>query len=38
MSDTHLIMGEKERVADFWSYYESAGRDNAWPVANGCLK
>ena len=23
---THLIMGEKERVADFWSHYASAGR------------
>jgi hypothetical protein len=22
----HMIMGEKERVADFWSYYASAGR------------
>lgn len=25
-STTHMIMGEKERVADFWSYYASAGR------------
>jgi uncharacterized protein len=25
-SSTHLIMGEKERVADFWSHYENAGR------------
>lgn len=24
--DTHLIMGEKERVADFWSHYAEAGR------------
>ena len=24
--NTHLIMGEKERVADFWSHYENAGR------------
>ena len=24
--NTHLIMGEKERVADFWSHYASAGR------------
>jgi ribosomal protein S18 acetylase RimI-like enzyme len=23
---THLIMGEKERVADFWAHYASAGR------------
>jgi len=23
---THLIMGEKERVAEFWSHYASAGR------------
>jgi uncharacterized protein len=23
---THMIMGEKERVADFWSHYASAGR------------
>jgi hypothetical protein len=25
-SGTHLIMGEKERVADFWSHYSEAGR------------
>ncbi len=25
-SGTHLIMGEKERVADFWSHYSDAGR------------
>jgi len=25
-SSTHLIMGEKERMADFWSHYASAGR------------
>ena len=25
-SSTHLIMGEKERVADFWSHYSDAGR------------
>jgi predicted GNAT family acetyltransferase len=24
--NTHMIMGEKERVADFWSYYNEAGR------------
>jgi ribosomal protein S18 acetylase RimI-like enzyme len=24
--NTHLIMGEKERVADFWSHYSEAGR------------
>jgi ribosomal protein S18 acetylase RimI-like enzyme len=24
--NTHLIMGEKERVADFWSHYADAGR------------
>lgn len=24
--NTHMIMGEKERVADFWSHYASAGR------------
>ncbi|HEU4768143.1 MAG TPA: GNAT family N-acetyltransferase [Pyrinomonadaceae bacterium] len=24
--NTHLIMGEKERVADFWLHYSSAGR------------
>jgi GNAT superfamily N-acetyltransferase len=23
---THMIMGEKERVADFWSHYSDAGR------------
>ncbi len=43
-STTHLIMGEKERVADFWSHYASAGRrqrltcrewlfELSWPVA-----
>jgi ribosomal protein S18 acetylase RimI-like enzyme len=41
---THMIMGEKERVADFWSHYASAGRrqrlacrewlyELSWPVA-----
>ena len=25
-SSTHMIMGEKERVADFWSHYSEAGR------------
>jgi uncharacterized protein len=41
--NTHLIMGEKERVADFWSHYASAGRyqrlacrewlfELSWPV------
>lgn len=41
---THLIMGEKERVADFWSHYSEAGRrqrlacrewlfELTWPVA-----
>jgi ribosomal protein S18 acetylase RimI-like enzyme len=24
--NTHMIMGEKERVADFWSHYSEAGR------------
>ena len=24
--NTHMIMGEKERIADFWSHYETAGR------------
>jgi hypothetical protein len=24
--NTHMIMGEKERVADFWTYYSEAGR------------
>src|ERR1700741_252440 len=24
--NTHMIMGEKERVADFWLHYASAGR------------
>src|SRR5688572_21498084 len=24
--NTHMIMGEKERVADFWSHYSDAGR------------
>lgn len=41
---THLIMGEKDRVADFWSYFENAGRrqrqaccewlfEMSWPIA-----
>lgn len=41
---THLIMGEKERVADFWSHYSETGRrqrlacrewlfELTWPVA-----
>jgi ribosomal protein S18 acetylase RimI-like enzyme len=41
---THMIMGEKERVADFWSHYSEAGRrqrlacrewlfELTWPVA-----
>ena len=40
---THMIMGEKERVADFWSHYAEAGRrqrlacrewlyELSWPV------
>ncbi|HET8780925.1 MAG TPA: GNAT family N-acetyltransferase [Pyrinomonadaceae bacterium] len=42
---THMIMGEKERVADFWSHYASVGRrqrlacrewlyELCWPVAS----
>jgi uncharacterized protein len=42
-SNTHLIMGEKERMADFWSHYAEAGRQQrlvcrewlfelSWPV------
>ena len=42
-SNTHLIMGEKERVADFWGHYAAAGRQQrlacrewlfelSWPV------
>jgi ribosomal protein S18 acetylase RimI-like enzyme len=42
-SNTHLIMGEKERVADFWNHYAIAGREQrlscrewlfelSWPV------
>ncbi len=42
--NTHLIMGEKERVADFWSHYASSGRRQRlacrewlfeinWPIA-----
>ena len=27
-SNTHLIMGEKERVADFWGHYAAAGRQH----------
>ena len=41
--NTHMIMGEKERVADFWSHYSEAGRRHrlacrewlfqlSWPV------
>lgn len=41
--NTHMIMGEKERVADFWSHYSKAGRrqrlacrewlyELSWPV------
>ena len=41
--NTHLIMGEKDRVADFWSHYSEAGRrqrlacrewlfELSWPV------
>jgi ribosomal protein S18 acetylase RimI-like enzyme len=41
---THMIMGEKERVADFWTHYSNAGRrqrlacrewlfEMSWPVA-----
>ena len=42
-SGTHMIMGEKERVADFWGHYAAAGRHHrlacrallfelSWPV------
>lgn len=42
-SNTHMIMGEKERVADFWNHYAAAGRrqrlacrewlfELSWPV------
>ena len=42
-TSTHLIMGEKERVADFWGHYTAAGRQQrlacrewlfelSWPV------
>src|SRR5689334_14693804 len=42
-SNTHMIMGEKERVADFWNHYAAAGRQQrlacrewlfelSWPV------
>ena len=42
-TSTHMIMGEKERVADFWSHYAAAGRQQrlacrewlfelSWPV------
>ena len=42
-SGTHMIMGEKERVADFWGHYAAAGRQQrlacrewlfelSWPV------
>src|SRR5688500_4493470 len=41
--NTHMIMGEEERVADFWSHYSAAGRQHrlacrewlyelSWPV------
>src|SRR4029079_4543920 len=42
-ANTHLIMGEKERVADFWGHYAASGREQrltcrewlfelTWPV------
>ena len=42
-SNTHMIMGEKERVADFWGHYAAAGRQQrlacrewlfelSWPI------
>jgi ribosomal protein S18 acetylase RimI-like enzyme len=42
-ANTHMIMGEKERVADFWGHYAAAGRQHrlacrewlfelSWPV------
>ena len=42
-ANTHMIMGEKERVADFWSHYAAAGRQQrracrewlfelSWPI------
>lgn len=42
-SNTHMIMGEKERVADFWNHYAAAGRQQrracrewlyelSWPI------
>jgi ribosomal protein S18 acetylase RimI-like enzyme len=42
-TNTHMIMGEKERVADFWGHYEAAGREQrfacrewlfelSWPI------
>jgi uncharacterized protein len=43
-ANTHMIMGEKERVADFWGHYAAAGRQHrlacrewlfelSWPIA-----
>lgn len=43
-ANTHMIMGEKERVADFWGHYAAAGREQrfacrewlfelSWPIA-----
>lgn len=42
-ANTHMIMGEKERVADFWNHYAAAGRQQrltcrewlfelSWPI------
>ncbi len=42
-ANTHMIMGEKERVADFWGHYAAAGRQQrltcrewlfelSWPI------
>ena len=42
-ANTHMIMGEKERIADFWSHYAAAGRQQrlacrewlfelSWPI------
>ena len=48
-ANTHMIMGEKERVADFWGHYAAAGRQQrlacrewlfelSWPRGqNSCL-
>ena len=36
-ANTHMIMGEKERVADFWATTLPPDGDSDSPAVNGCL-